>query len=132
MSVEPLRGEIICLSFAKGRRHDFRVFKESQTRVATSIEILADKGYQGLQKLHANSCIPHRKRRYQALTIEQKEQNRQLASRRIRGEHVHRRLKVWRIVSSRYRNRRRRFKLRLTVIAAIHNFELSLPALSLS
>jgi len=35
-------------------------------------------------------------------------------------------LKVFRILSERYRNRRKRFPLRFNLIAAIYNFELSL------
>ncbi|TRU86788.1 MAG: IS5/IS1182 family transposase, partial [Microcystis novacekii Mn_MB_F_20050700_S1] len=35
-----------------------------------------------------------------------------------------RRLKIFRILSSRYRNRRRRFGLRLNLIAGIYNYEL--------
>ncbi len=39
-------------------------------------------------------------------------------------QHIHRRLKIFRILSSRYRNRRRRFGLRLNLIAGIYNYEL--------
>jgi hypothetical protein len=35
-----------------------------------------------------------------------------------------RRLKIFRILSERYRNRRKRFALRFNLIAAIHNLEL--------
>ncbi|MDB9506544.1 IS5/IS1182 family transposase, partial [Microcystis aeruginosa CS-338/01] len=47
-----------------------------------------------------------------------------LSQRRIVIEHIHRRLKIFRILSSRYRNRRRRFGLRLNLIAGIYNYEL--------
>ncbi|ELS44635.1 transposase domain protein [Microcystis aeruginosa FACHB-905 = DIANCHI905] len=50
--------------------------------------------------------------------------DRQLSQRRIVIEHIHRRLKIFRILSSRYRNRRRRFGLRLNLIAGIYNYEL--------
>ncbi len=40
-------------------------------------------------------------------------------------EHVIRSLKIFRILSERYRNRRRRFALRFNLIAAIYNFELN-------
>lgn len=39
-------------------------------------------------------------------------------------EHVIRRLKVFRILTERYRNRRKRFGLRFNLIAAIYNREL--------
>jgi hypothetical protein len=50
--------------------------------------------------------------------------NRELASRRIDCEHVIGKLKVFRILMERYRNRRRRVGLRVNLIAAIYNFEL--------
>ncbi|VEP16075.1 transposase (fragment) [Hyella patelloides LEGE 07179] len=55
-----------------------------------------------------------------------KEENRQLASERIVIEHIYRHLKVFRILSERYRNRRKRFGLRFNLIAAIYNYELRL------
>ncbi len=58
----------------------------------------------------------------------EKEYNRELAKERIGIEHVNRRLKIFKIFSDRYRNRRRRYGLRCNLIAAIYNYELSLPA----
>ncbi|MEN9232245.1 MAG: IS5/IS1182 family transposase, partial [Thermostichus sp. DG02_5_bins_236] len=43
--VEQGSGQIICTSFGKGRRHDFRLFKESKTRIEEQIEVLVDKEY---------------------------------------------------------------------------------------
>ncbi|CAA9407310.1 Mobile element protein [uncultured Leptolyngbya sp.] len=42
------------------------------------------------------------------------------------GEHVNCRLKVFKILSERYRNRRKRFGLRFNLIAGLYNFELDL------
>nr|WP_277873928.1 hypothetical protein [Trichocoleus sp. FACHB-832] len=39
-------------------------------------------------------------------------------------EHINRRLKVFRILSQRYRNRRKRFGWRCHLIAGIYNYEL--------
>ncbi|MCZ8045765.1 MAG: transposase, partial [Microcystis sp. LE19-41.2A] len=107
-----------------GRVHDFRLWKESKIGLNKEIEILGDKGYQGIQKIHQNSQIPHKKKKKEKLSKEQKKANRQLSQRRIVIEHIHRRLKIFRILSSRYRNRRRRFGLRLNLIAGIYNYEL--------
>jgi hypothetical protein len=49
-----------------------------------------------------------------------------LARKRIVIEHIFRKLKVFRILSERYRNRRKRFALRFNLIAAIYNRELNL------
>jgi hypothetical protein len=103
--------------------HDFRIWKESQIYI--KIELIADKGYQGIKKIHENSRIPIKKTKGNSLTEEEKKFNQQLAKERIIVEHVNRKLKIFRILSSRYRNRRRRFGLRLNLIAGI-NYELSL------
>ena len=116
--------QVICVRCEKGRVHDFRLWKESKIRLNKEIEILGDKGYQGIQKIHQNSQIPHKKKKTEKLSKEQKKANRQLSQRRIVIEHIHRRLKIFRILSSRYRNRRRRFGLRLNLIAGIYNYEL--------
>lgn len=90
----------------------------------TSIKHLADRGYQGIKKHHDNSQTPVKKKRGQKLSQEAKQFNRDLAKQRIVIEHVNRSLKIFRILSSRYRNRRRRFNLRLNLIAGIYNYGL--------
>lgn len=120
--------EIICTAVSKGRVHDFKLWKESQIGIGKKIELLADKGYQGIKKLHENSRIPFKKKKGNSLNQEQKKFNSQLARERIVVEHIHRRLKIFRILSSRYRNRRKRFGLRLNLIAGIYNYELDLSS----
>ncbi len=87
---------------------------------------MGDKGYQGIQKLHKYSQTPHKKPRKKELSQKQKKENRDLAALRIVVEHVYRSLKIFKILSERYRNRRKRFSLRFNLIAAIYNHELSL------
>ena len=116
--------KIIATAFANGSTHDFRIFKENHIDMASSILCLADTGHLGIDKLHTNSQIPAKKSKLHPLTSEQKAANRELASQRIFCEHVIGRLKVFRILSERYRNRRKRFGLRFNLIAAIYNLEL--------
>ncbi|WP_217523113.1 IS5 family transposase [Pleurocapsa sp. PCC 7327] len=116
--------QILCIAHEKGKSHDFKIWKNSKIGIEQQIECLADKGYQGIQKLHPNSRIPNKKKRNQQLSLEQKKFNRKLASERIVIENIHRSLKIFRILSSRYRNRRRRFGLRFNLIAGIYNYEL--------
>jgi IS5 family transposase len=120
--------EIICIAVRKGKVHDFRIWKESQTDIGEKTELLADKGYQGIKKIHHNSRTPIKKVKKKSLSKEQKQFNKRLAKERIVVEHVHRRLKIFRILSSRYRNRRRRFGLRINLIAGIYNYELYLSS----
>jgi len=105
--------------------HDFHLFKASKTMIAYQVLCLADAGYQGLAGLHANSQTPKKKSKHQPLTFEQKAANRELARQRIFVEHVIRKVKVFRILSERYRNRRKRFGLRFNLIASLYNFELN-------
>ena len=118
-------GTIYCVQVGKGRKHDFRVFRESKVRLHPTICLQEDRGYQGLQHLHPNSALPYKRRKYKALNKEQKQQNRTLASQRVVVEQAIRRLKVFGILSERYRNRRKRFGLRVNLIAGILNYELN-------
>ncbi len=117
--------EIIATAFGKGSQHDYHLFKENYAGIAEGILCLADTGYLGIDKLHANSQIPAKKSKLHPLTLEQKATNRELASQRIFVEHVIGKLKVFRILSERYRNRRKRFGLRFNLIASLYNFELN-------
>jgi hypothetical protein len=119
--------EIICVAVGKGREHDFKLFKRSKIAIQDKIECLGDRGYQGLQKLHRKSQTPKKKPRGGALTPQEKQQNQALASRRVIGEHVIGKLKVFRILGEKYRNRRRRFGLRLNLLASLYNLVLQLP-----
>ncbi len=118
--------EIIATAFGRGSTHDFHLFKESHSGMAACICGLADAGYLGIENLHANSQIPAKKSKLHPLTKEQKTNNQKLSSKRIFVENVIRRLKIFRILSERYRNRRKRFGLRFNLIAAIYNFELTI------
>jgi transposase len=115
--------EIICLAHSKGIEDDFGIFKESKVRFTKGLECLVDKGYQGIEKLPSHSCIPKNKARKAELSAEDKSQNSGLAQKRIVVDRVHRKLKVFRILSSRYRNRHRRFGLRFYLIAGLYNYE---------
>ena len=116
--------EIVATAFTHGSKHDFQLFKDDKTDIAEHIRVLADAGYQGLAELHENCQTPFKKSKYHPLTKRQKQRNKALARKRILIEHIFRKLKVFRILSERYRNRRKRFALRFNLIAAIYNLEL--------
>jgi IS5 family transposase len=117
--------EIVATAFSHGSKHDFQLFKDDKTELAAHIRILADAGYQGLADLHENCQTPFKKSKHHPLSKRQKQRNRTLARKRIVIEHIFRKLKVFRILSERYRNRRKRFALRFNLIAAIYNLELN-------
>ena len=116
--------KIICTDVAIGKRHDFRFLKESGVRFLEKIKVVTDSGYQGLQKIHANTAMPKKKSKKQPLTLEDKMQNHEISSLRVLNEHVIGKLKRFKILADKYRNRRKRFGLRLNLISGIYNYEL--------
>jgi len=116
--------QIITTAFSHGSKHDFQLFKDDACEFSEHLRILADAGYQGLTEFHGNSQTPFKKSKYHALTKQEKQNNRSLARKRIVIEHIFCKLKVFRVLSERYRNRRKRFALRFNLIAAIYNLEL--------
>jgi len=116
--------KILATDFSNGSQHDFQLFKQSHYAVAQQTCILADAGYQGLANLHLNSQTPVKKSKLHPLSQEQKNSNHRLSRKRILIENIIRKLKIFRILSERYRNRRKRFGLRFNLIAAIYNLEL--------
>ena len=115
---------MICTNFTNGKKHDFRLFKESKINIHSSILVLTDTGYQGLAKLHANSQLPKKKSKKNPLTKEDKRNNRKLARNRVANENVIGMLKRFKIIADKYRNRRKRFGLRFNLVTAIYNIEL--------
>lgn len=81
--MEQETGRIICTKFDKGKKHDFKIFKESLLFLREDVNCLGDKGYQGITKYHKNSSTPKKKPRKSTLTIEDKRKNRKLARLRI-------------------------------------------------
>jgi hypothetical protein len=114
---------IICTDFGVGKRHDFRIFKESKTHLHPKTLAELDTGYIGIKKIHSNSVLPKKRTKNNPLTDEDKEFNRKISSERVTNEHAIGFIKRFKILSERYRNRRRRFGLRFNLIAGICNFD---------
>ena len=116
--------KVICTAFGVGKRHDFKLFKESKTHIHPDTLAETDTGYVGIKKIHVNSLLPKKKSKKKPLTAEDKASNRKISSERITNEHAIGFIKRFRILSERYRNRRKRFGLRFNLIAGICNFEM--------
>jgi len=116
--------KIICTQIANGRKHDFRIFKESKLPIYKNTQTLVDSGYQGIQKKYDNVLLPIKGTKKKPLTVEAKKHNHQIGSQRVMVEHIIRELKIFKIIADKYRNRRKRFGLRINLIAAIYNLEL--------
>ncbi len=116
--------EILAVNFANGKRHDFRIFKESRLKITEKIIVNVDNGYLGIDKIHKNSFLPKKKSKKNPLSRKDKRNNKKLSRRRVFVEHVIGKIKIFKIFAERYRNRRKRFELRFKLIAGIYNFEL--------
>lgn len=117
------KGKIIGISKAyEGRKHDFAIRKSEKSLPRNAI-ILADSGYQGLQKKNRNAILPHKRRRKTPLTEEKKAHNKALASNRVLIENVFARLKKFKILSSVYRNFQKKLHMRFNILAGIHNLK---------
>jgi hypothetical protein len=68
--------------------------------------------------------LPRKKSKHHPLSKEDKLFNRTVSSRRVTNEHVIGMLKRFKILATKYRNRRKRFSLRFNLIAGLCNFDL--------
>ena len=116
--------KVICTNFSNGKKHDFKLFKESRVRWTKETSALTDSGYTGIQKIQSRARLPKRRRKGKALTKEEKQESRARAAERVLNENVIGCLKRFKILSDRYRNRRKRFGLRFNLIAGIYNADL--------
>ena len=116
--------KILYVAFDKGSIHDFNLFKNSTKDLSDLLKILADSGYQGIQNLFKNSLTPKKKSKNNPLTAEDKELNHLISSNRIAIEHVNSQLKVFKILSVRYRSRINSFIPRAIFICSLYNYSL--------
>jgi hypothetical protein len=71
-----------------------------------------------------NQNYQRKTRKKNPLTKADKKQNQIISSERVLVENVIRKVKIFKIMAEKYRNRRKRFKLRPNLICAIINNEL--------
>lgn len=116
--------KILCTSFCNGKKHDFKLFKESKVRWTSEIHAIVDSGYVGIKSLQKTSLLPKKRSKKRPLTKEEKKENRRISAQRVLYENVIGKVKRFKILNDRYRNRIKRFSLRFNLIAAIYNLEL--------
>jgi hypothetical protein len=117
---------IICAHTSINTMHDFKLFKQSRLPIKKETKVSVDNGYLGIHSLHANSELPKKKSKFHPLSKEDKLANKAKASARIAVEHVNARLKTFKILGEKYRNRRKRFGLRFNLICAFVNSDRAL------
>jgi hypothetical protein len=113
--------QILSVVMGKGRQHDFSLFKASKLLLDPNSKLLADSGYQGIEKYHKNSVIPFKKKKGKSLTAQEKAHNKALSKQRISVENVNRQCKIFRIVKDVYRGKHKNYSLNWHLISAIVN-----------
>ena len=111
--------KIISIRTGMGAQHDMRLAKRHLAELYPYKIVIADKGYQGLAKTGLQT--PKKKSKHHPLNKQDKEANRRLGKLRTVIEHINRKLKIFKILSLPYRNRRKRFGLRVNLIAGLVN-----------
>ena len=94
-----------CQVETEGRKSDLKIFKETNLEIHHKVKIKADLGYQGIDKIHTNSRVPHKKPKNGELTKKQKKQNKKFRKKRVKIEHINRKCKCFRMVKETYRNK---------------------------
>ena len=69
ITVDKESKRIISTDFSNGKMHDFKLYKRSNTAIHPDIKSINDSGYQGLQKMHANTELPKKKSKGESLNI---------------------------------------------------------------
>lgn len=87
---------------------------------------MTDSGYTGIKTLQKNARLPKKSSKKKPLTKEEKKQNREISSERVANENVIGSLKRFKIISDKYRNRRKRFGLRFNLIAGLYNHDIEI------
>jgi len=75
----------------KGRRHDYDIYKENHPIMPKEVVNVHDLGYFGIEKDFPEpiSSLPHRKKKNNELSIQEKERNKNHYKKRIVIEHVY-------------------------------------------
>lgn len=117
------KGRIIDVSKpTPGSVHDFTIFKQGPPLPYDSTAFV-DSGYQGINKFHKEVEFPYKATKNKPLDKEEKEYNRVLSRIRVKVENVLGQVKVFRILSDRYRNKRKRYGIKFNIIAGIVNLK---------
>ena len=118
------QGRIVSLDISVNYCHDMKLFKISRRNIGQAGKILADSGYQGIMKMYSQAQTPRKSSKLKQLTLEDKSYNHVLPKERIKVENIFAKVKTFKLFSTTYRNLRKRFGLRMNLVAAIINREL--------
>jgi|SRR3972149_1148687 len=111
---------------ARGRRHDYDIFKGNHPALLKGVRPGVDLGYNGIQKDFPgmNPIIPFKRRRGKKLTEEQRKHNTALSKTRVVVEHTISRLKKFNIMGQEFRNRLKHYDAMTDIVSGLINFRI--------
>jgi hypothetical protein len=116
---------------ARGRRHDYGIFKGNRPTLPKGVRPGVDLGYDGIKKdfPELEALIPFKRRggrgkKGRKLTPPQREFNKQLAKARVVVEHTISRMKKFRIMGVEFRNRLRRYDVMTKIVSGLINLRI--------
>ena len=117
----PNSKQIIGLDISNGSQHDIKLARKTVKKFKHCEYVMTDLGYYGLEQDGFKLLMPIKKKKNLPLFDVEKKYNKMIGKIRVVIEHINSQLKTFRILSERYRNRRKRFGLRINLIAALVN-----------
>ena len=120
---------------ARGRRHDYDIFKHSHPDLPQKVTPVVDLGYDGIQNDYPelNPMVPfkrkgrgrgHRGEKAKELTPEQKSFNKELSKARVVVEHTISRAKKFNVFGAEFRNRLRNYDVMTDIVSGLVNFRI--------
>ncbi|MFX1825102.1 IS5 family transposase [Acinetobacter sp. AS5] len=117
----PKSKQIIGVDISSGSQHDIKLARKTVKKFKHCDYVMTDLGYYGLEQDGFKLLMPIKKKKNLPLFDAEKNYNKMIGKIRVVIEHINSQLKRFRILSERYRNRRKRFGLRINLIAALVN-----------
>jgi len=112
---------LIVTETEEGKKHDFKIYKDDGVgdAIPDDIPCFVDTGFQGIEKASPKLRVimPKKKPRGGELSLEDKENNKEISKRRILSEHAIGGVKRYGIVSDVYRNHRKGFDDEVMLVA---------------
>jgi hypothetical protein len=118
-----MEGKVLHVSESvPGSVHDFALLKRGD-EIPKDTRVYVEVGYQGIQDIHKESEYPYKRPKKGELRDEEKEYNTVLSRIRVKVENVLAKIKVFKIMVDRYRNKRERFNEKFRIIAGLVNMK---------
>lgn len=126
MLVSEAGGVLFLSNTYEGSMHDKTILIEEGWRFPAGITLHQDLGFKGHTPEGVHVQMPHKKPRTRDLSEEQKQQNKQKASVRVKVEHTIGRVKIYRVLKDRIRMYKQDIKdLVIELGCGLNNYKLT-------